>query len=853
LGSPAQFTGPGTSPSSTRLRAHRPIIEALVPAGLVLIGLIVFGAPLAVGAVHPPAVLVVTILAGVGVALMIAGEAVRGRQFRVTRSALLPLVMLLVPLLESIPLPAGVANRLDPAGHALLAESPVAGASTRPLSLDPPETRAVVERAAATLAVFLAALHLASGRSRRQFLIRVIAASTVVAVALGLGHRILGESQIYGYFRGSRGLLNGPFINSNHTAEFLEMGAFVCVACALMGGSALNRVGWLAAAIAAGAAALGTLSRGAIVALAAGTLTFAGLWRSAIAHADEQMGSQKSRPRTALWVILMLVFLVAAAALLGTDQLLSKVATTHLGQEARLQVWRDSLKIVLAHPVGIGRGAFDRVFPVYREVGTPISVRFAFAENEPLQYLVEMGWAGFLAVVVAAVVVTREWYRARRKDPVEAGLVAALVAVLVHNCFDFGFETLGVALPFAAVLGTVLGRGTGVGERVIPTYPKRAIFAVCAVAIVVGTSSMVHAGFKDVDALLEKATPPRRHELALQAEEAHPVDYFYVLAQAASEPIKPDSTGRSLRLHALNHALVLCPNCPEVHSAVASTLWALGKRSQALGEWRTAVAILPVIYIPTLERAWGAGAHAGELGVIAGPNTDRLIRAASFLMSHGQPAGAREVLAMASDAGAPQVEVLLITANLDIQAGQPDDALRVLAEVRNRAPQDTRAFLLIGDAHLRAGRVDQALASLDAGIAMNPHDLAMLRKRVEIVIGQKKWHLAPDALAGLDAGLADARLPTAELHLATARYYSGLRDYPKAGSEYNLALMQDPGNTMVWIELGMLWEACGRIVDALDAYRQASMVMPGNPIILGSIQRLQSRIQTMGSTLPGLP
>jgi Flp pilus assembly protein TadD len=136
---------------------------------------------------------------------------------------------------------------------------------------------------------------------------------------------------------------------------------------------------------------------------------------------------------------------------------------------------------------------------------------------------------------------------------------------------------------------------------------------------------------------------------------------------------------------------------------------------------------------------------------------------------------------------------------------------------------------------------------------MNPHDLAMLRKRVEIVIGQKKWHLAPDALAGLDAGLADARLPTAELHLATARYYSGLRDYPKAGSEYNLALMQDPGNTMVWIELGMLWEACGRIVDALDAYRQASMVMPGNPIILGSIQRLQSRIQTMGSTLPGLP
>jgi Flp pilus assembly protein TadD/O-antigen ligase len=852
LGSPAQFAT-SASPAPRRFRGHRPIVDQLVPAGLILIGLVVFGAPLAVGAVHPPAVLVATLAAGLGTALMIAGEAARGRQFRMTRSALLPLIFLLVPLLESVPLPAAIANRIDPAGHSLLADSPDADAPRRPLSLDPPQTRAVIANAAATLAVFLAALHLASGRSRRQFLIRVIAASTVAAVALGLGHRILGESQIYGYFRGSRGLLNGPFINSNHTAEFLELGAFVCVASALMSESALNRVGWLAAAIVAGAATLGTLSRGAIVALAAGTIVFAWLWRSAAAQAEQQAGDGKQQPRAALWIILVLVLLVALAAILGTDQLLAKVATTHLSQEARLQVWRDSFKIVLAHPFGIGRGAFDRVFPVYRHVGTPISVRFAFAENEPLQYLVEMGWAGFLAVAIAAILVVREWYRARRNDPIEAALVAALVAVLVHNCFDFGFETLGIALPFAAVLGTVLGRGVGVGERVMSSYPKRAIFAVCALAIVVGTSSLVHAGFEDVDALLEKATPPRRRELALRAQAAHPVDYFYVLAEAASVPIKPDSQGRSPRLHALNHALALCPNCPEVHSAVASTLWALGKRSQALTEWRTAVAILPLLYIPTLERAWGAGARPGELGIIAGSSADRLVRGASFLISRGQPEGAREVLVMASEAGAPKQEVLLITAGLDIQAGKTDEALRVLAEVRNGAPQDTRPFPLMADAYLRAGHDDQALATLDAGIGMNPHDLSMLRRRVEIILALKKWHLATNALAGLEAGLAEARQPTAELHLATARYYSGLRDYAKAGSEYNLFLMQEPGNTMVWIELASLWEACGRVADALYTYRQASMAAPGNPTVLASIQRLEGQIQMIRSTVPASP
>ena len=107
-------------------------------------------------------------------------------------------------------------------------------------------------------------------------------------------------------------------------------------------------------------------------------------------------------------------------------------------------------------------------------------------------------------------------------------------------------------------------------------------------------------------------------------------------------------------------------------------------------------------------------------------------------------------------------------------------------------------------------------------------------------MSQRKWFLAKNALEALEIGLAEARLPTTEVHLAAARYYATLRDYGKASSEYNLALTQDPGNGGAWAELGALWEGAGRMAPALEAYRQANVVMPGNAGVLAAIDRLTS-------------
>lgn len=815
--------------------------------GVVALCTVVFVAPLAVGSVHRPAIWLATGLATLALCFFLAAEALIGRSLRLTGVVMLPLALLSVPLLQILPVPSPVAKRLDPVGDALLVESPVYASPFRPLSLDPPETRAVVGKMGAVLAIFVLAFHLASGRSRRQLLLRVVAASVVTAFVIGLGHRILDEDKIYGSFTGSRGLLNGPFINSNHLAEFMELGVFVCVACALAGASALNRVGWLSAAALLGAGALGTLSRGAVLGLGAGTLLFVFLRKTA--PGDR---AQIEPRRSMFWIGLMLLFLAVITLSLGADQFLTRISTTRVSQELRLQLWRDSLQVLRAHPFGIGRGAFERVFPAYRTVEAGIPVRFSFIENEPLQYLVEMGWVGFAAVVAALVFVVREGLRTRRRDAIETALASALVAVLVHNLVDFGLETLGILIPFAAVLGTLLGRTRNVEDRV---WSRPRVTAVCAGAIIaigIGAVSSTQASAADFDAQLGKAgTPQARHQIALLAQEAHPVDYLYVLAQAYAEPVAPPGAGASSpRLHALNHALLLCPRCPEVHVAVARTLWTLGRHAQALGEWRAAIKTRGSLFETSLEEVWTLQGRPDELALLPESDPERLVATISFLAEKNQRPYARKLLPLAIDAGAPPFDILLLGAKLDIDDGLTDEGLKKLAAAQKLRPQDAGAFLLQGEANLHAGAVDKALQALDLGIGMNPDDLPLQRKRLQVIMEHQKWHLAEQAMAGLETALHQAQQPTVELHLAAARFHAALRNYNKAGSEYNLALMQDHDNVAVWTELARLWESAGREGPALEAYREAHMIAPADPTTFAAIERIENHRRQLRLEVP---
>lgn len=817
-----------------RPRSRKPF-ELLSWVALVAICAVLVFAPLAAGGVHRvPMFLLLVVLAG-ALALTGAGLMLEGRAIRVGWVALVPVLFVLIPAWQSIPLPHGVRARLDREGSALLDDNPLVAGQSAPLSLDPPITRVQIGKAAAGLAMFLLAFHMASGHRRRQLLPRVIGAVGIVAVAIGLGHRIFGFDKIYGMFAMKRSLLVGPFVNNNHNAEFLELATFACLACAFQRSSALNRVAWMIGALLCAAGAIGTLSRGAVLALIAATAFFLFLryWAK---------DSLTAGRRFWLWSVLVVGLVVLVAGALGASDLIDRFHPDAVASDVRLQLWWDSLRVLAAHPIGIGRGAFERVYPIYRTVQAPFPVRFSFVENEPLQLLIESGWVLF--AVIAAGMVFLAWTIARRgrRDLIEGALVAGVVAVIVHSFLDFGLETLGVLLPFMALLGQVLGRSRSAEEGLIPQRGTWPVAGLALVALLVGAGSVAHASYDDFDRKLRaEPTEPGRRKLLERAERAHPVDYFYVLALAQTEPLRAAGKGVSPRLHTLNRALRLCPACEAVHMEVARNLWALSSRSQALVEWREAVRLQPTVFQAVLGELFRGGARPEQLASVASFDAERMIDVAKFLVRVGHVEDAFVVLSQADAMGAPRAETLLLRGRLQMLAGQLDAARTTLAEAHAAGIQDPRLVVLDAEAALQAqgtGGPDLALSILDLGATRYPQDVAIQRMRVQVVMNNQKWQAAARALDGLKMALYTANGAAGEAHVAAARIQGRLGRWTEALSEYRIALADSPNDVGLWIELGRAAEQVGRHATAREALAEAARISPSSSEVQAELRRI---------------
>src|SRR4029077_14770249 len=122
------------------------------------------------------------------------------------------------------------------------------------------------------------------------------------------------------------------------------------------------------------------------------------------------------------------------------------------------------------------------------------------------QLLIDSGWLFFATIVVATVFVVWQIVRRGRRDRLEAPLLAGLFAVIVHNLVDFGLETLGVLLPFMAILGTTLGRLGAPEEPSKLKLGQRAVAAAC-LGLLIGIGSVAHASYDDFDEMLKKSSP----------------------------------------------------------------------------------------------------------------------------------------------------------------------------------------------------------------------------------------------------------------------------------------------------------------------------------------------------------
>jgi Flp pilus assembly protein TadD len=812
---------------------------------------IVLGAPLAVGSVHPPTVAAVFLLSSLSLGLILAmavlkKQPLRGGEFIHFHACLAGLA-----LIQLVPLPLRLRNLLDPRGGELLANAPGGAPSVWPLSLDPHSTQQAAGVVAAALTVFLVAANHGARRGRSFDFVRAVAFAGLAGLAIGIAHRVLDLHRIYGIFATAGAILPGPFINPNHAAEFFILAAFSSLSLAFAS-NAEARIGWALAAAINGAGALATLSRGSLLALVVGGAAFLILRERPNPDLADALPSPRRWKRVSVGVAFGAAATISLALAFGAWPIVDELLRTELAASHEKPVlWRDALAVLWAHPFGIGRGAFTNVYPAYRTI--PGQVRFDFVENGALQLLIDFGWLGAALLLGSFLLLLHRFRHRRRKDDVEAALVGGLVALLVHNLVDFGFETLGILVPFAAIAGVTMGRTLRNSGPSRSFRGAKAAAAVAAVGLMVGVAGAWKTRAAEYEAAIREA-PSREERRAIseRAARAYPTDYFFPLLQSFDEPVAVDpNTGRSPRLVALNRALRLCPGCGDVHVESARVLWSLGLRSQAMGAWRQALRLEPARFGLAVGELDSRGASTAELASLAITGPEQTLSLARFLLRRKAEKETLELLEQAKSEGAPDAEIAIIRADLAVALGRQQDAFSVLISANRDEPRNASVRFALARLEQQRGNLDSALEHARNALQVAPDEPAYARKRLELVVQRKEWKELDTALSDLRAALRRSGRNVTEVHVLAAQAFQARGNLPRALQEYRAASLLEPENQGLLHAVGNIAEAIGELSISDEAYRGALRLNPDDKIAADGLERIRQRRKRI--VAPSLP
>jgi len=457
-------------------------------------------APLAYGAVEVWASSVIELAAAVLLTAAVAAAVARPRQALNRLAPFAPLAVLIaLPLAQLIPLSRPALATLSPhadqlykgflpdyrrssdgaSEHAAAPDSSLEQSERRTLSLYPHATWYHWRRLAAYV-IFGCAVALLFTRAHVVGLCWTLAVAGFALALFGLVQDFAWEGspqKIYWLRHITHaGGVFGPFVNANHCANYLcmttlaSLGLLVGLAGSFPGAEVHRTrvhipgvsdrhtcvcVCLGLAVVVMTVAILFTLSRGAVISLAAGLITFVLLLA----------GGTRARRRTAL-IILVLCSAVIFMAVLGAGAFADKMRSLWNDvvapqQTARTKLWSETLHIAADFPLtGTGLGTFQHIHPAYKSVQSDMV--FLAAENEYVQVLSELGPLGFAAMIcfgVGIIAIGRRRVREASGSAfaaVPAGLTAALVATVVHSCFDFPFQVPSNGLLFFAVAGTLI-------------------------------------------------------------------------------------------------------------------------------------------------------------------------------------------------------------------------------------------------------------------------------------------------------------------------------------------------------------------------------------------------------------
>lgn len=366
-------------------------------------------------------------------------------------------------VLQLVPLPPSVLTWVSPQ-RARLADLFALDAvpAWAPVTIDPAATVYALAVFLSAVLTFVSCRTLLAHHGVRD-VCRAIGWLGLFLACAGMVQRAVSHATIYGFWVPADGgaLPFGPFVNRNHAATWLVMGASVSVGYliarlhtpgphhrrfASLRQSADSRTLWLAIAGTTMVIGLGvSLSRSGALALATAAATFVA------------SGRTRLRRRGAAWVVIVSV--VAGVVLVTLGQfaaILDRVVDTAVsGPPDRFVIWRDTLTAARAFWLtGSGAGTYAQLMLAYQTADR--AYYFNQAHNHYLQVVAEGGVLLVVPLAVGLIAFVRAAIARVAEDAsgvfwIRVGALAGLAGVAIQS----GWET-GLRLPANAEMTAVL-------------------------------------------------------------------------------------------------------------------------------------------------------------------------------------------------------------------------------------------------------------------------------------------------------------------------------------------------------------------------------------------------------------
>jgi len=333
---------------------------------------------------------------------------------------------------------------------------PLASGERPTLSYDPYATsQAAVKLLALTLFLALFAAYVNTD-ARRELAARVIVGVCVLIALVGIGQTYIGKAL---WQRGSF----GPFVNRNHFAGFLEMGAGLTAG--LLAGRVARRelaVLYACAALVLCAGVVLSASRGGLLALMAAVAFLAlAAWP---ASARRERRRLQGLIRAGATATLGVAALAGAMFLVGSEGLVQNLAQLQTGDPtvalenerfSRREIWGATIRLIEDHPLaGVGLGAFPYAYTRYDPSAG--AQRVEQSHNDYLQILADAGLiGGAIALLFIVLLFVRGFLavqtRDRRQRAVTLGALTGCFAIAVHSFVDFNLQVTANAQLFLAL------------------------------------------------------------------------------------------------------------------------------------------------------------------------------------------------------------------------------------------------------------------------------------------------------------------------------------------------------------------------------------------------------------------